>query len=98
MFSTTTIASSTTKPVAIVSAINEMLSRLKFITYIIANDPSNDKTTTTPGIKVAQRLRRNKRTTSTTRPIVSTSVSSTSCTAARIVTVRSRMVSTVIVG
>ena len=43
MFSTTTIASSTTKPVAIVKAISEMLSRLKFSTYIIANEPSQSQ-------------------------------------------------------
>src|SRR5438132_8996995 len=82
MFSTTTMASSTTKPMAMVSAISDMLSRLKLSRYIAANEPSSASGTVMPGMNVAQKLRRNKRMTRTTRPIVSTSVNSTSCTEA----------------
>ena len=49
-------------------------------------------------MSVAQKLRRNSRITITTRPMVSTRVNSTSATEARMVVVRSRMVSTLIAG
>ena len=98
MFSTTTMASSTTKPTAMVSAISDRLSRLKCIRYIAANEPASASGTVTLGMSVAQKLRRNKRITSTTRQMVSSSVNSTSTTEARMVTVRSRMVSTLIAG
>src|SRR6267154_3477036 len=98
IFSTTTMASSTTKPTAIVSAIRDILSILKLRKYMAANEPSSDKMTVTLGMAVAQRLRRNKRTTSTTSPTVNRRVNSTSSTDARMVVVRSRTVSTVIPG
>ena len=98
MFSTTTMASSTTKPTAMVSAISDRLSRLKFIRYIAANEPASASGTVTLGMSVAQKLRRNRRITITTRQMVSASVNSTSSTEARIVTVRSRMVSTFTAG
>src|SRR6202167_3713676 len=98
MFSTTTMASSTTNPTAIVNAMSDRLSRLKCIRYIAANEPARASGTVTLGIKVAQKLRRNSRITITTRQIVSTKVNSTSATEARIVTVRSRMVSTLTAG
>ncbi len=98
MFSTTTIASSTTKPTAMVMAISERLSRLKPSTYITAVAPASESGTTTAGIKVARTLRRNKRMTSTTSAIVRANVNSTSATEARIVCVRSTMVSIFIPG
>ena len=64
--------------------------------YIAANEPSNASGTVRLGMNVAQKSRRNNSTTSTTSAMVSTSVNSTSCTEARIVTVRSSMVSTFI--
>src|ERR1700742_4157301 len=98
MFSTTTMASSTTKPTAMVSAISERLSRLKFIIYIAAKEPASASGTVTLGMSVAQKFLKNSRITITTRQIVRTSVNSTSDTDARIVTVRSRMVSTLTAG
>ncbi len=98
MFSTTTMASSTTKPTAMVSAINDRLSRLKLSRYIAANEPSSASGTVTPGMTVAQKLRRNSRMTSTTSTIVRPSVNSTSSSEARIVTVRSSSVVTSIAG
>src|ERR1700682_1844547 len=92
------MASSTTKPTAMVSAISDRLSRLKCIRYIAANEPASASGTVTLGMSVAQKLRKNSRITSTTRQMVSISVNSTSKTEARMVTVRSGMVSTVIAG
>ena len=59
MFSSTTIASSTTKPVAMVSAISDRLSRLKPSRYMTPNVPISDTGTATLGISVARTLRRN---------------------------------------
>src|SRR5262249_1157429 len=98
MFSTTTMASSTTKPTAMVSAISGKLSRLKLKTYIAAHEPSSASGTGMLGITLAPKPRRNSRTTSTTRAMVSASVNWTSCTEARMVVVRSRMVSTLMAG
>src|ERR1700761_8126841 len=98
MFSTTTMASSTTKPTAMVSAISDRLSMLKLIRYIAANEPASASGTVTLGISVVQKFRKNRRITITTRQMVSTSVNSTSATDARIVVVRSRSVSTLIAG
>ena len=53
------------------------------------NVPMSESGTTTPGMAVAQALRRNTNTTSTTRAIVMSSVSSTSAMEARMVVVRS---------
>ena len=92
------MASSTTKPTAMVSAISDRLSRLKLSRYIAADEPSSASGTVTLGMSVAQKLRRNSRITITTRPMVSTSVNSTSSTEARIVVVRSRMVATLMAG
>ena len=49
MFSTTTMASSTTKPTAMVSAISDRLSRLKLSRYIAADEPSSASGTVTLG-------------------------------------------------
>src|SRR5258706_10058477 len=71
------MASSTTKPTEMVSAISEILSRLKLRRYIDPNDPSSASGTVTPGITVAQTLRRNNRMTMITSTIVKPSVNST---------------------
>jgi len=89
IFSTTTIASSTTNPVATVSAISERLSRLNPARYITAIVPSNEATTAAAGIKVARQLLRNRLTTSTTSRVAMSKVTSTSRSEARIVSVRS---------
>ena len=85
----TTIASSTTKPVAMVSAISDRLSRLKPSWYMIASAPTSDSGTARLGMMVAGTLRRKRKITSTTRPTASVSSNSTSLTEARMVTVRS---------
>ncbi len=90
MFSITTIASSTTNPVEIVSAMSERLSIVNPNRYIAAKVPINDTGTATVGMIVARGLLRKIKTTSTTRQIEMISVLSTSLTEARIVVVRSR--------
>ena len=89
MFSSTTMASSTTKPVAMVSAIRERLSRLYPNRYITPNVEISDTGTATAGIKVARRFRRNTNTTRITSPTEMASVRSTSCNDARMTGVRS---------
>ncbi len=84
-----TMASSTTKPVEMVSAISDRLSRLKPSKYMIASVPTSDSGTDRLGMIVAGRLRRNRKITSTTRTTASPSSNSTSETEARIVVVRS---------
>ena len=58
MFSITTMASSTTKPLAMASAISERLSSEKPHRYITAQVPISETGTATAGIKVARPLRR----------------------------------------
>src|SRR3984885_6805032 len=89
MFSITTMASSTTKPVEIVSAISDKLSSVYPHIYITPNVPTSDRGTAILGMAVAQMLRRKKKTTRITRTMERTSVSCTSFTEARIVTERS---------
>ena len=89
MFSIITIASSTTKPVPIVSAISERLSRLKPIKYITPNVPISDNGSATPAMIVARIERRKASTTSTTSTTDSISVNCTSAIDALIVPVRS---------
>jgi len=89
MFSRTTMASSTTKPVEMVRAISERLSSEKWSRYITPKVPTSDKGTATLGMMVAQASRRNRNTTKITSRIETSRVTSTSRTAARIVTVRS---------
>ena len=55
MFSIMTIASSTTKPVAMVSAISDRLLRLKPSRYITPNVPTSDSGTDRLGMMVAAR-------------------------------------------
>src|SRR5712691_12152323 len=98
MFSIITIASSTIKPTEMVSAISEMLSRLKPATHMTAKVASNDKGTAMLGITVAQIVRRNRKMTMTTRVIVSIIVNCTSWTAARVTCVRTTINSTLTEG
>src|SRR5215470_63035 len=89
MFSITTMASSTTNPVAIVSAISDRLLRLKPNRYMAPSVPTSDSGTEREGISVARPERRNTKITSTTRITASDSSYSTSRTEARMVMVRS---------
>ena len=90
MFSITTIASSTTKPVEMVSAISERLSMLKPNKYMTAKVPMREAGTATVGMSVARQLRKKTKTTRITRMTERMSVLSTSLTEARMVVVRSR--------
>ncbi len=89
IFSTTTIASSITNPVAIVRAISDRLFRLKPSRYITPKVPTSDNGTATLGIRVADRLRRNRKVTITTRATDNRSSNCTSAIEARMVRVRS---------
>jgi len=89
MFSIITMASSITKPVPIVSAINERLSRLKLQNHITPKVAMSDSGSATPAMMVARMVRRKMNTTITTRPTLNIRVNWTSCTEARMVPVRS---------
>src|SRR6185503_3358798 len=89
MFSIITMASSTTNPVEMVSAISVRLLRLKPAKYIAAQVPIRDSGTATAGIQVVASRRRKRKITSTTSATVSPSSNCTSATDARIVLVRS---------
>ena len=89
VFSSTTMASSTTKPVATVSAISDRLFIEKPSMYITPKVPSSETTVATAGTIVARTLRRNTLTTATTSRIEIIKVSSISCSEARIEFVRS---------
>ena len=89
MFSIMTIASSTTKPVEMTSAISVRLLIEKSTRYITPKVPTSDSGTATPGMIVAGRLRRKTKITATTSPMASSSSISTSSTEARMVVVRS---------
>src|SRR5216684_1098940 len=89
MFSIMTMASSTTKPVEMVRAISERLSRLYPSKYITPKVPTSDKGTAMLGIIVADKVRRKRKMTITTSATVSISSNCTSRTEARIVVVRS---------
>ncbi len=60
MFSTITMASSTTKPVEMVSAISDRLLSEKPHRCITPNVPISDSGTATPGMMVARKLRRKR--------------------------------------
>src|SRR5271154_7311946 len=99
MFSITTMASSTTKPVAMVKAIMDRLSMLYLHKYMTANVPIKETGTATLGMRVARTLRRKRKTTRITSPIDMASVRSTSLTDARMVVVRSSiMVNSIAAG
>ena len=78
MFSSMTMASSTTKPTDSVRAISERLSRLNPSRYITAKVPMMEKGSARLGMMVAEKLRRNRKMTPTTRAKVSSMVSCTS--------------------
>src|SRR3954469_11137786 len=89
MFSITTIASSTTKPVATVIAISDRLSMLKPSRYMTPKVPISDTGTATLGMNVERQSRRKAKTTRMTSRIEMTSVISTSRTEERMVVVES---------
>ena len=89
MFSSMTMASSTTKPTDRVSANSVMLLMEKSSMYIAAKVPSSEIGTASAGMKVADAERRNRKITRMTRPMAISSVSSTSLTDCRIDTDRS---------
>ena len=89
IFSIITIASSTTKPVAIVKAISVKLLIEKSTRYMTPNVPISDRGTATLGIIVAGTLRKNTKITITTSATASSNSNCTSLTDARMVTVRS---------
>src|SRR5437762_5791852 len=89
MFSMTTMASSTTKPVDMVSAMSDRLSRLYRPRYMTPKVPMSESGTATLGMTVAQTFRRNANTTNITRTMEIMRATSTSCAEARMVVVRS---------
>ena len=89
MFSIITMASSTTKPVAMVSAISVRVLIEKPNRYIAPKVPTSASGTAVAGMKVARALRRKMKITSTTSTTESSSSKVTSLMAARMVTVRS---------
>ncbi len=89
MFSIMTIASSTTKPVPMVSAISDRLSSEKPHSHMTPKVAISDSGSATPAMMVARMVRRKINTTSTTRAMLSVSVNCTSWIEARIVVVRS---------
>src|ERR1700761_4477688 len=98
MFSIITMASSTTKPVDMVSAIKVRLLRLKPSAYIAANVPTSDSGTAMPGMIVAAQVRKNTNITATTNAMHKSSSNSTSDTEARTVVVRSVNIEILITG
>ena len=72
-----------------VSAISERLFRLYPSRYMTPKVPISESGTATLGITVAEKLRRKRKITITTRPTVSISSNCTSLTEARMVVVRS---------
>ncbi|GAO21929.1 hypothetical protein ALISP_1749 [Alicycliphilus sp. B1] len=89
MFSIMTMASSTTKPVEMVSAISVRLLIEKPARYITPKVPMSDNGTAKLGISVAVPLLRNTKITATTSATASSSSCCMSRTDARMVTVRS---------
>ena len=96
MFSIITIASSTTKPVAMVSAISVRLLREKPTRYMTPKVPTSDSGTAMLGMRVAEALRRKKKMTSTTRITASSNSNCTSAIEARMLMVRSVSTETLI--
>ncbi len=89
MFSIMTIASSTTKPEAMVKAISDRLLMLNPSRYIAPKVPTSERGTDRLGIRVARRLRRKRNITRTTSATARVNSNSTSETEARMVVVRS---------
>ena len=88
-FSSTMMASSTTKPAAIAMAISDRLLMLKSSRYMPPKVAISDTGTATAATKPARAERRKAKVTSTTRMTLMISARSTSCNEARMVTVRS---------
>ncbi len=84
MFSITTMASSTTSPVAKTSASRVRILMEKSIAHIAASVPTNARGIATAGISVAAGVPKNSQRTSTTIAIVSSRLITTSVTAPRI--------------
>ena len=83
MFSSMTMASSTTNPMERISAIREMLFRLKSSRYITENVPTMENGSAVAGIMVAERFRRNRKITRTTSERVASMVNWMSWNASR---------------
>src|SRR6478672_2430854 len=83
MFSSMTIASSTTKPTERVNASSVILLMEKPKAYIAAHVPISDTGTASAGMRVAETLRRNRNITMMTRLTAIARVSCTSATEAR---------------
>src|SRR5262245_26809284 len=98
MFSMTTMASSTTKPVDIANAIRDKLSTLYPSKYITPKVPNSDSGKEMIGMIVDQTFRRNTKTTRTTSATEIRIVYSMSAMDARIVVVRSTMTDSLIDG
>ncbi|MNP12747.1 hypothetical protein D3C76_1049980 [compost metagenome] len=94
MFSTTTMASSTTKPTATTIATSVRLFRLNPSTYIMAKLATSDTPSTLVTISVADSWRRNSAMTAITSRTAIIKVISTSCSEARMVWVRSLSIDT----
>ena len=84
MFSSMTMASSTTKPTDSVSASSVMLLMEKPNAYIAAQVPISETGTASAGMMVAEAERRNRKITRMTRQMAIASVSCTSATDCRI--------------
>ncbi len=98
MFSVTTMASSTTNPVEMVSAISDRLSMLYPSSHMMPSVARRDSGIATVGTIVARGDRRKPKTTRMTSATLIASVFSTSKTEDRIVAVRSLDTSSSIVG
>ncbi len=92
MFSIMTMASSTTKPTEIASAISERLSIEKPASHMPAQVPASASGTDMPAAMVGITRRRKANTTTMTSTAVASSVHCMSCTLARMVLVRSTRV------
>ncbi|MCY1535556.1 hypothetical protein D9M68_709680 [compost metagenome] len=89
MFSSTTMASSTTRPVAMISAISDRLFSEKPSRYMAAKVPTSDTGTASDGISAARQRPRKANTTRITRATAIIKVRSASCKVARITGERS---------
>src|SRR5580704_17492546 len=89
MFSITTMASSTTNPVAIVSAISDRLSSVYPMRYIAPKVAMMDTGTEILGIKVDQPLRKKTNTTQITSPMEMITLRCALCIDSCVVMVRS---------
>src|ERR1700730_18955177 len=92
MFSSMTIASSTTKPTESVNAMSERLSREYPPRYITAKVPTKDNGSARLGIVVAEIFLKNRKITMITRKSANSSVNFTSLTELRMVIERSNNV------